>query len=72
MPNLLLKARLALELPEINRALDTLIEKLPAPVRPAAGHTITAGGKRLRPPDRTDGQALRLQGQEDLPPVLHA
>ena len=49
MPNLLLKARLALELPEINRALDTLIEKLPAPVRPAAGHTITAGGKRLRP-----------------------
>lgn len=49
MPTLLLKARLALELPEINRALDTLIEKLPVPVRPAAGHTITAGGKRLRP-----------------------
>lgn len=49
MPLLLLKARMALELPGINRALDALLQELPAPARPAATHTVTAGGKRLRP-----------------------
>ncbi|MDO5537165.1 MAG: polyprenyl synthetase family protein [Desulfovibrionaceae bacterium] len=49
MASLLLKARMALELPAINRALDTLIQELPAPSRPAAMHTVRAGGKRLRP-----------------------
>ena len=49
MATILLKARLALELPAINQALDALLQTLPAPVRPAASHTVNAGGKRLRP-----------------------
>lgn len=49
MALLLLKARMALELPFINRALDHLLQELPAPSRPAARHTVEAGGKRLRP-----------------------
>ncbi len=49
MASLLLKARMALELPRINSALDALAEELPAPAKPAARHTIMAGGKRLRP-----------------------
>ena len=44
-----LKARLALELPGINRALDRAVETLPQPVRPVARHIFDAGGKRLRP-----------------------
>ncbi len=49
MASLLLKARMALELPHINRALENLAEELPAPAKPAARHTLMAGGKRLRP-----------------------
>ncbi len=49
MASLLLKARMALELPGINRALEGLLQELPGPSRPAARHTVTAGGKRLRP-----------------------
>ena len=49
MALLLLKARMALELPAINKALDTLLQELPAPTQPAAKHTVKAGGKRLRP-----------------------
>ena len=44
---LLLKARLALELPPINKALSRAAEGLPHPVRPR--HIFEAGGKRLRP-----------------------
>ncbi|SDF78069.1 polyprenyl synthetase family protein [Desulfovibrio legallii] len=44
-----LKARLALELPAINRALGRAVETLPASVRPVARHIFDAGGKRLRP-----------------------
>lgn len=44
-----LKARLALELPIINAALDRAVESLPEPVRPVARHIFEAGGKRLRP-----------------------
>ena len=44
-----LKARLALELPGINRALNTAVDTLPEPVRPVARHIFDAGGKRLRP-----------------------
>ena len=46
---LLLKARLALELPPINKALSRAAEGLPHPVRPIARHIFEAGGKRLRP-----------------------
>ena len=49
MSILLLKARLALELPSINGALDDILAGMPAPALPAARHTIKAGGKRLRP-----------------------
>lgn len=49
MASLLLKARMALELPYISRALEDLAEELPAPAKPAARHTLLAGGKRLRP-----------------------
>ncbi len=49
MATILLQARLALELPAINQALDALLQTLPAPVRPAASHTVNSGGKRLRP-----------------------
>ncbi len=49
MALLLLKARMALELPAINRTLDTLLQELPEPTRAAARHTVKAGGKRLRP-----------------------
>lgn len=49
MALLFLKARMALELPAINRALTDLLQELPAPARRAATHTVTAGGKRLRP-----------------------
>ncbi len=44
-----LKARIALELPAINRALDRAVETLPEPVRPVTRHIFEAGGKRLRP-----------------------
>ncbi|WP_297672315.1 polyprenyl synthetase family protein [uncultured Desulfovibrio sp.] len=44
-----LKARLALELPGINRALARAVERLPEPARPVARHIFEAGGKRLRP-----------------------
>lgn len=44
-----LKARLALELPGISRALDAAVAALPAPVQPVARHIFEAGGKRLRP-----------------------
>ena len=46
---LLLKARLALELLPINKALSRAAEGLPHPVRPIARHIFEAGGKRLRP-----------------------
>ena len=46
---LLLKARLALELPPINKALSRAAEGLPHPVRPITRHIFEAGGKRLRP-----------------------
>ncbi|MDO5483687.1 MAG: polyprenyl synthetase family protein [Desulfovibrionaceae bacterium] len=49
MANLLLKARLALELPAINAALARAVETLPEPVRPVVRHIFDAGGKRLRP-----------------------
>lgn len=44
-----LKARLALELPAINRALDAAVTSLPPPVLPVVRHILEAGGKRLRP-----------------------
>ena len=44
-----LKARLALELPAVNRALERATASLPASVRPVAQHIFQAGGKRLRP-----------------------
>ena len=44
-----LKARLALELPAVNRALERATASLPASVRPEAQHIFQAGGKRLRP-----------------------
>ena len=64
-----LKARLALELPAINRALDKAVDTLPEPVRPITRHIFQAGGKRLRPlltvltatdarPDRSGGMVL--------------
>ena len=46
---ILLKARLATELPGINRALYRAVDTLPEPVRPVARHIFEAGGKRLRP-----------------------
>ena len=49
MANLILKARLALELPGINAALGRAAARLPAPVQPVARHIFEAGGKRLRP-----------------------
>ena len=39
-----LKARLALELPGINRALNKAVDTLPEPVRPVAQHIFDAGG----------------------------
>ncbi|MBQ9406671.1 MAG: polyprenyl synthetase family protein [Desulfovibrio sp.] len=44
-----LKARLALELPAINKALDKALHNLPTAVLPVARHILEAGGKRLRP-----------------------
>lgn len=49
MASLLLKSRLALELPKINGALKQAAQLLPKPVRPVAEHIFKAGGKRLRP-----------------------
>lgn len=49
MATLLLKARLALELPPINAALNRAARALPEAVRPVAQHIFDAGGKRLRP-----------------------
>ena len=49
MATLLLKARLALELPPINAALKRAARSLPEAVRPVAQHIFDAGGKRLRP-----------------------
>lgn len=49
MATLLLKARLALELPPINAALHRAAQGLPDAVRPVAQHIFDAGGKRLRP-----------------------
>lgn len=49
MANILLKARLALELPPVNAALERAAHGLPEPVRPVALHIFEAGGKRLRP-----------------------
>lgn len=49
MATLLLKARLALELPPINAALNRAARDLPEAVRPVAQHIFDAGGKRLRP-----------------------
>lgn len=49
MANLILKARLALELPGINAALGRAADRLPAPVQAVARHIFDAGGKRLRP-----------------------
>lgn len=46
---ILLKARLALELTPINRALAQAVDTLPEPVRAVARHIFEAGGKRLRP-----------------------
>ena len=45
----LLKARLALELPPINAALDRALDSLPRAVQEVARSTFEAGGKRLRP-----------------------
>ncbi len=44
-----LKARLAHELPHIEKALAQACAALPASVRPTAEHIFSAGGKRLRP-----------------------
>lgn len=63
MSILLLKARLALELPSINAALDEVLATLPPPALPAARHTIKAGGKRLRP--ALTLLAARLFGSSD-------
>ena len=49
MKSLFLKARLAMELPHINRALNNSLSQLPDPAKPIATHIINAGGKRLRP-----------------------
>ena len=49
MANILLKARLALELPPVNAALERAARGLPEPVRPVALHIFEAGGNRLRP-----------------------
>jgi len=49
MAKLLLKARLALELPSINAALNRAAKALPEPVQPVAQYIFDAGGKRLRP-----------------------
>lgn len=45
----LLKTHLAEDLPKINHALIQAINELPSACKPAAGHIISAGGKRLRP-----------------------
>ena len=58
-----LKARLALELPGINRALNRAVDTLPEPVRPVAQHIFDAGGKRLRP--LLTVLTARLLGYED-------
>ena len=58
-----LKARLALELPGINRALNRAVDTLPEPVRPVARHIFDAGGKRLRP--LLTVLTARLLGHED-------
>ncbi len=44
-----LKARLAQELPHIEKALSDVCSGLPPAVRPVAQHIFSAGGKRLRP-----------------------
>ena len=62
MANILLKARLALELPPINAALERAAQGLPEPVRPVARHIFEAGGKRLRP--LLTGLTARLLGSE--------
>lgn len=49
MSTILLKARLALELPFINSALERAVLAMPEPVQPVAKHIFNAGGKRLRP-----------------------
>ncbi|MBR3665263.1 MAG: polyprenyl synthetase family protein [Desulfovibrio sp.] len=49
MAYLLLKTRLALELPRINAALEEAEHTLPAPVQPVAHHIFNSGGKRIRP-----------------------
>ena len=49
MAYLLLKTRLALELPRINAALEEAEHALPAPVQPVAHHIFSSGGKRIRP-----------------------
>ncbi|MCR5814579.1 MAG: polyprenyl synthetase family protein [Desulfovibrio sp.] len=49
MAYLLLKTRLALELPRINAALEEAENALPAPVQPIAHHIFSSGGKRIRP-----------------------
>ncbi|MBQ9536554.1 MAG: polyprenyl synthetase family protein [Desulfovibrionaceae bacterium] len=49
MASLLLKGRLALELPKINQALAHACKELPLSVQPVAEHIFAAGGKRLRP-----------------------
>lgn len=46
---ILLKARLGMELPPINKALDNAVKALHPSVQPVARHIFDAGGKRLRP-----------------------
>ena len=61
-----LKARLALELPAINRALDKAVDTLPEPVRPITRHIFQAGGKRLRPLLTVLTARLLGNGNEDI------
>lgn len=46
---ILLKARLGMELPPINKALNNAVKALHPSVQPVARHIFDAGGKRLRP-----------------------
>lgn len=49
MSQTLLRQKLNLELPLINKALAEAVAGLPEPCRPIASHILDAGGKRLRP-----------------------
>ncbi|MDD4701809.1 MAG: polyprenyl synthetase family protein [Desulfovibrio sp.] len=61
-----LKARFALELPAINRALYKAVDTLPEPVRPVTRHIFEAGGKRLRPMLTVLTARLLGNGNDDI------